>query len=371
MWCLNLIFCHRVRGLGRTYHHPIPSEALSRVRLLMVCQDASFVVESAPVAPVEDEDSEELMRAAAQLDDFREQVEREELEGDDSGWAVPVTDPVANVQTGEEEAPPVLPDIHGDFLEDFSEDVDGDVRDDDMVATEPILSPEYDGTGLQDEDAVREQAEMDGESQDGELPDPEEVSIPDEQQDMEPEPQPEINPSAEGFYYWCGWLAAKFRLKYRDLGLGMPTAELEAHGSQSPFGQIPAWLGTISRGGLTVPSESFKELLLNFEDIFHSLHGNEISYEKGVVRTLRKKISEVYPEVPEDLVRSYARSRLFLRMRFLNFQWKEEKAAAAKRKAAEKAAEKASGSGKKKQAAKRPTSPKAARRDTRKRKEYL
>merc|ERR1712020_55423 len=76
-------FFSRVRGLGRTYHHPHGSEALSRVRLLMVTQDASFVVEKAPVAFAEEEDSEEIMLAAAQLDDFREEMERNDALWDD------------------------------------------------------------------------------------------------------------------------------------------------------------------------------------------------------------------------------------------------------------------------------------------------
>ena len=371
-------FFSRVRGLGRTYHHPSGSEALSRVRLLMVTQDANFVVESAPVAPAVDEDSEEIMLAAAQLDDFREEVE-----GDDADWAdVPMPFVEAEVGPHEtpaevpdcDERPPIMPDVHGDFLEPFGDDEDPDAPSDDMVIDEPTLTPDYDGADLLAEDLAQEADEL----EEVDLPDLDEVSCPQmedaiEAEDQDMEPAPEINPAAEGFSYWAGWLASKFRVKHRDLGLGMPTEQLEHLSDQSAFGETPVWLGTISRGGLTVPSLWFKEMLLKFEDIFQSIHGNELSYEKGVITKLQKLISLAYPEMPADLVRTYARSRSFLRMRYLNHQVKEQKAADSREKKAakaKKAAENAAaGGGPPQKKRVEPTSASAAirqRRETRK-----
>ena len=98
----------------------------------MVTQDANFVVESAPVAPDVDEDSEEIMLAAAQLDDFRE-----ELESGDADWAdvpMPFVEPGAEppeTPADSDENPPVMPDVHGNFLESFGDDEDPDAANDD------------------------------------------------------------------------------------------------------------------------------------------------------------------------------------------------------------------------------------------------
>ena len=105
---------------------------------------------------------------------------------------------------------------------------------------------------------------------------------------------------------------------------------------------MPQWLGGLSKGGLTVPSLAFKALVAQFEQVFHDLHGQSLSYEKPIVRTTREAIMARVPEAQQwpDVVKTYARSRFFLRLRYLNFLRKEAlaEARAKKRKAEAEAA---------------------------------
>ena len=73
----------------------------------------------------------------------------------------------------------------------------------------------------------------------------------------------------------------------------------------------------MSYGGLTWPSPQFLDLLKGFEAVFHEMHKDDLDYEKNVIDRLRYKITELYPTIPKDLVRTYARGRSFLRMRYI------------------------------------------------------
>ena len=478
-----------MRGLGRTYHNPTPSEALSRVRLLIAARDADFVVDTAPVRPHRDEDDEDeiLAEAGLQQDHWDQMVvqgdEHEWLEsppaGDDNGEEVVAPHagdeaeeagaPRAGDDEGEEAGAPRARDEWEDVSEDEDDavevddtndgldeaarrekndedgtaqvgyrGVEGDVfsledddSDDDMVVVDPTNMEV--GTGIESADAAERYYYDDDEIEDGDLPDPDKVypgpeaqvgyrgvegntfsleddddsdddmvdptnmevgtglesanaaecyygddeiedgDLPDPDKvtpgpeevaggEIEPEKEKEpvrasmTNPQTEGYLYWAGWLANKFRYKYRNDNFGLPTAELDRMDYTREFGEVPAWIGALSKGGLTVPSKSFKKLLEKFELVFRDLHGDTLSYEKGIVCTLRETILARVPEAKNmpDVVRTYARSRFFLRLRHLNFLRKERLAEKKKERMAKKRAKQAAAAGPKPKKTRKP-----------------
>ena len=168
-----------------------------------------------------------------------------------------------------------------------------------------------------------------------------------------------VNPENEAFDYIAGYLASKFRLKYPELALGVPTG-------QNPQWDIPIWIGAKSRGGLTVPSPAFRALLKEFDKVFDSIHGKELSYKKGAVKNLVAVLAAKFPDYPRKILLKYARTRLFTRMRYLNFLRREIAAAEAREKAKKRkalAGEKA--------ASKKPVLNETARRRNRKKNKEL
>lgn len=146
---------------------------------------------------------------------------------------------------------------------------------------------------------------------------------------------PAIDLAREGWIYWVGYLANKFRYRHRELNLGLPTSQYrERYGAAA----VPPYLNAISLGGLTVPSDSFRELIEGFERVFVSIHGETLSYESGAISRVRDRIAELYPNAPPAIVRAFARGRLFLRIKFLNFVRHEEEAAERAKKKKDKAA---------------------------------
>ena len=102
--------------------------------------------------------------------------------------------------------------------------------------------------------------------------------------------------------------------------------------------EIDPWLSAVSRGGLLQPNPEFVETLKKMEVDFDAFHGGpfNLDLEKGVIRRLVDKLCAKYSEeeVPRVAVVKYVRFRTFVRLKHLNLNIAEEKAA--KRKASGK-----------------------------------
>ena len=134
---------------------------------------------------------------------------------------------------------------------------------------------------------------------------------------------PTIDLAREGWIYWVGYLANKFRYRHKELNLGMPTS---AYREQYGEGQVPPYLSAISLGGLTVPSQAFREMMEGYERVFVSIHGDTLDYRPQAITRVRDQILLEYPRADPGIVRAFARGRLFLRIKFLNFLRHEEEA---------------------------------------------
>ena len=72
----------------------------------------------------------------------------------------------------------------------------------------------------------------------------------------------------------------------------------------------------LSLGGLCVPSDAFLQLLYDFEAVFKGFHGETIWYGKGAVAMLCYQLKRMHPNVPADIIKTYARGRTFLRYKY-------------------------------------------------------
>jgi len=85
------------------------------------------------------------------------------------------------------------------------------------------------------------------------------------------------------------------------------------------------WIATLSRGGLTVPSEQFLRTVQTFELVFKEIHGDGLNTQYKVMETNIQIISSRFPTVPVEVVKKYVRTRTFIRIKHLNLLLKAEK----------------------------------------------
>ncbi len=132
----------------------------------------------------------------------------------------------------------------------------------------------------------------------------------------------------QGLSYVAGYIARKFNKKYPDLG--QKTCDLNfIHGTSSP------WIVHLSNGGLTVPAEDFFEACCKFEKsfvAFHSSHKNLIDQEPDVISRMHRQLVCHFPEWPSDVLLFFAKTRTFIRLKYVNHNLKVQEAKAKLRK---------------------------------------
>lgn len=115
----------------------------------------------------------------------------------------------------------------------------------------------------------------------------------------------------EALSYVAGYIAYKVRDKDPTLG---------AYSKNVPSSNSDKWIKALSHGGLTVPSESWKKTVDEFEIVFASLHGENDMYSvrRGVIKELRRRLTDKFPNVCPQAIIAYARLRTFIRIRRFN-----------------------------------------------------
>ena len=177
-----------------------------------MAQDAPLAIDkSAPVQEEQQEDSDEIMLAHEQMEDARrmleegEMREQQEEEGNDDDDEVNEPSPLDEVP---------FPDVH-DLSEDENDvvEVGADGGEDDATDSFFVVDPtrfeDESGQLLANADAAEEDADLNSEmATEGETGDS--GGAGDISMSAVPE-DPPIDPAAEGFKYWAGWLAQKYR----------------------------------------------------------------------------------------------------------------------------------------------------------------
>ena len=124
---------------------------------------------------------------------------------------------------------------------------------------------------------------------------------------------PSFDCEAEGLKYVGGYIASKFLEKFPELG--QKTAE------NSVFAKSFApWIAALSRGSLVVPSENFMSQIYEMEKIFQKIHRDSISNETGIIKKFHQILVSTFPSLPSEVLKKFARTRTFIRIRFLNCQ---------------------------------------------------
>lgn len=117
----------------------------------------------------------------------------------------------------------------------------------------------------------------------------------------------------DGLSYIAGYIAKKFREEHPHLGDYTYKKKAE-----HDYG-IPSWIQHLSFGGLTEPSETWMTSFSAIERLFVEYHGKTgFKKERNVIKRTALYISKVVKDVPVDVIHATVRTRLFVRIRYLN-----------------------------------------------------
>ena len=101
----------------------------------------------------------------------------------------------------------------------------------------------------------------------------------------------------------------------RHSSLGQPSAR----SSEEPIEAL--WTRLRSIGGLTIPTAAFLGEFAEMDRQFcshHAAHKDQLSREPGVIRRLSRALLRRHPRLSEKVVRRFARTRTFIRLRNIN-----------------------------------------------------
>ena len=124
---------------------------------------------------------------------------------------------------------------------------------------------------------------------------------------------PSFDCEAEGLKYVAGYVASFFLDKFPELGQ-------KTSNSTTSLKNSSPWITALSRGGLIIPSEQFMAQVYRMESIFKSIHANSISFEPKIIQKLHQVFLLEFPNLSSDVLKKYARTRTFIRIKFLNWQ---------------------------------------------------
>lgn len=85
-----------------------------------------------------------------------------------------------------------------------------------------------------------------------------------------------------------------------------------------------SWIDRVSYGGLTKPTDQVLKWVRDMESVFIQTHGDEFVDRSNIKTRLVYRLQSECPEIPKLIINLYARTRIFIRCKFLNKQ-KEEK----------------------------------------------
>ena len=86
------------------------------------------------------------------------------------------------------------------------------------------------------------------------------------------------------------------------------------------------WIEFLSRG-LLVPSKDWVHKISQCEINLRDINGPDSLYKgKNIIKNITTRILRKFPEMPTEVVKIYARTRMFIRLRFMNGRMKAAEA---------------------------------------------
>lgn len=126
----------------------------------------------------------------------------------------------------------------------------------------------------------------------------------------------------DGLAYIAGYLAKKLKEKHPELG--KYTYQINEGINMHSYGHFPSWIKNLSFGGLIQPSDEWLDQVQRMDKYFVKLHKDNFKFKKHIIKRTTRYISTKVTDVQNELVASFARQRVFVRIKFLNIK-KEEK----------------------------------------------
>ncbi|KAJ8938914.1 hypothetical protein NQ314_011290 [Rhamnusium bicolor] len=128
----------------------------------------------------------------------------------------------------------------------------------------------------------------------------------------------------DGLLYIAGYLAKK-HLKDHPY-IGQYTYESKEVINLHSY-SIPSWIESLSFGGLIQPSDKWAQQVEKMEKYFNKFHKENFRQGKHIVKRtinyITKKVSEM--QISHELIKSFCRQRVFIRIKFLNMKRHEYK----------------------------------------------
>lgn len=148
----------------------------------------------------------------------------------------------------------------------------------------------------------------------------------------------------DGLIYLAGAVARKHKVLFPYLG--KYTKDLEVPFQEHSY-CLPSWISHLSFGGLIEPSDQWYSEVLSMEKYFRKLHNETFKFKKNITEKttayVTSKIRNKNIDIDPVLIKAFCSTRIFIRIRFLNFRRvqillrkKEEKAALAEKERKEK-----------------------------------
>lgn len=117
-----------------------------------------------------------------------------------------------------------------------------------------------------------------------------------------------------GVRYVAGWIARKNMKNYPQYALST-FKKLDSDNDNNK----PTWIQHLSNGGLIEPSEDLYGAVLRMDKYFKFYHGNMYRKGDGVIKKFVVFLQTLFPDLPEEIIRTYARIRTFIRIKYLNY----------------------------------------------------
>jgi len=118
-----------------------------------------------------------------------------------------------------------------------------------------------------------------------------------------------------GEEYAAGYIASKLQEEDLDFDL------IDHTTGQQQF----SWVRFVSKGGLVKPSNVWLQTFKKFNEYFQAFHHAKVNKFPRVVKDLTECIKGEFPEIPEKIIKFYAKTRTSIRIRHLNKCFENEK----------------------------------------------